>query len=248
MKICNQCGNQLNDTAKFCKQCGTKVEIDNVTIVEEDESVASEAQTESVVHEENRSEPEVAVNESTSESSTNFVDTVGEVTFDYFNFLKETLISPTSVFDQVENQWVLGAVGLTLYAVIAALFSDDPFIGMFFTNIIMQLLIVGVLFLLNNFVLLGDDTYLDVLGKYGGLFNIQIVLLLLMSIFTGERIVFFLSSVFIFSYLNIINLYIFKSQNSKPQKIDRYYQLLISYAILIVASYVIFFLLTETFG
>src|SRR5699024_6218377 len=224
MILCNECGNKLRSTAKFCKNCGTKVDPDNVRIVEgtETDGVEEIDPGEEVV--------ENVTSEQVANSPSIDFDHLLNYFFSYLDFLKETLVKPSSVFKLDNHSWILGTISLVLFSLFIPLPVNQDFWPAAFVNVILQLAIVSLLFTLNKYLLLGKDTYIDVLSKYGGLMNTQVVLSLILRIigldsFLGA----FILLVLLINQLNIFNLYIFNTQPKSKEKLDRYYQILISY-------------------
>ncbi|SHE86762.1 zinc-ribbon domain-containing protein [Atopostipes suicloacalis DSM 15692] len=235
MMICNECGNKLRSTAKFCKNCGTKVDPENVVMVEETEidRVKEIDQGEEVVE-------NISTDETTAASSID-LDRIEHYFFSYLDFLKETLMKPSSVFEFETHSWVFGTISLILFSLFYPFPVDQDFWLAFFVNVILQLAIVSLLFMLNKYFLSGKDTYLEVLSKYGGLMNTQVILSLALRIigldsFLGVLIF----TVTLINQLNIFNLYIFNTQPQSNKKLDRYYQVLISYVALIVVVSIVF--------
>lgn len=246
MIICHKCGSKMNPHAKFCKNCGTKVDPDNVKLVAEDEVDMVDT-----IEESNRNE-ELVVDTSSSEEtpSTSSVDFESIIVyfFNYLNFLKETLIKPSSVFEMDQHSWVFGTVSIVLFSLFSTFLISGDFWSGFFVNIIFQLAFVSLLFMLNKYFLSGEDIYLEVLGKYGGLMNTQIILILMLNLIDSDSfLVLVFLPVFLLNQLNIFNLYIFNIGPKNKEKMDYYYQVLISYVVVIVASFAIFALLADVF-
>lgn len=229
MIVCNECGNELNETAKFCKKCGAKADPENVKAVEKMESAnVEETSVEATTA--------VVAEETSTQGSTLDVDTIETRFFNYLDFLKETIIHPSSVFKQETTNWVFGGISLLIFSIILSYNGYYEFLQVFIRTVISQAAVAGLLFGLNKFLLGGKDTYLDAVGKYGGLMNSQILLLLLVSLLgLDSTLGVFLGLVIIVNQLNIFNLYVMNSQNEVNHKLDKYYQLLISYVPLIFA-------------
>ena len=235
MILCNECGNELNNTAKFCKKCGTKVNQDNVNAVENSGSAVVEnrdVEQKNTVSTDEASEVEI---------STLDVDTIESYFFDYIDFLKETLIHPSSVFKAEPMNWIFGAISLTLFAVVFSFYGYYEFLPVFIKTVVFQATFVGLLFILNKFLLGGSDTFLTALGKYGGLMNSQIILFLVM-VFLGMDSGFgiFVGLIAMANQLNIFNLYVLNSQSKVNHRLDKYYQLLVSYIPLVYMIYYMF--------
>src|SRR5699024_818023 len=123
---------------------------------------------------------------------------------------------------------------LTIDLYILSLHDALPIWPAAFVNVILQLAIVSLLFTLNKYLLLGKDTYIDVLSKYGGLMNTQVVLSLILRIIDFDSsLAIFILFVLVINQLNIFNLYIFNTQSRSKEKLDSYYQVLISYVALL---------------
>ncbi|HLS71452.1 MAG TPA: zinc ribbon domain-containing protein [Chitinophagaceae bacterium] len=242
MILCNECGNKLRSTAKFCKNCGTKVDLENVKIVEETERKITE--------EINQSEEQVVEDTSSKQmsiSSNIDFESIEFYFFSYLDFLKETLMRPSSVFEFDNHSWIFGTVSLILFSLFIPFPANQDFWPAVFVNVILQLAIVSLLFTLNKYLLLGKDTYIDVLSKYGGLMNTQVVLSLILRIigldsFLGA----FILLVLLINQLNIFNLYIFNTQPKSKEKLDRYYQILISYVALLAVVSVVFIIFADS--
>ena len=242
MILCNECGNKLRSTAKFCKNCGTKVDLENVKIVEETERKITE--------EINQSEEQVVEDTSSKQmsiSSNIDFESIEFYFFSYLDFLKETLMRPSSVFEFDNHSWIFGTVSLILFSLFIPFPANQDFWPAVFVNVILQLAIVSLLFMLNKYLLSGKDTYIDVLSKYGGLMNTQVVLSLILRIigldsFLGA----FILLVLLINQLNIFNLYIFNTQPKSKEKLDRYYQILISYVALLAVVSVVFIIFADS--
>src|SRR5699024_5116960 len=89
MILCSECGNKLSSTAKFCKNCGAKVDLENVKIVEETETDGVEEidPGEEVV--------ENVTSEQVANSPSIDFDHLLNYFFSYLDFLKETLVKPS---------------------------------------------------------------------------------------------------------------------------------------------------------
>src|SRR5699024_3639930 len=240
MILCNECGNKLRSTAKFCKNCGTKVDPDNMKMVEETETDGVEEIDSGAEVVENVASEQVA-----NSSSIDF-DHLLNYFFSYLDFLKETLVKPSSVFKLDNHSWILGTISLVLFSLFIPLPVDQDFWPAVFVNVILQLAIVSLLFMLNNYLLSGKDTYLDVLSKYGGVMNSQVVLNLILRIISLDSFLgAFILLVLLINQLNIFNLYIFNTQPKSKEKLDRYYQILISYVALLAVVSVVFIIFAD---
>jgi len=154
---------------------------------------------------------------------------------------------PSSVFEFDNHSWIFGTVSLILFSLFIPFPANQDFWPAVFVNVILQLAIVSLLFTLNKYLLLGKDTYIDVLSKYGGLMNTQVVLSLILRIigldsFLGA----FILLVLLINQLNIFNLYIFNTQPKSKEKLDRYYQILISYVALLAVVSVVFIIFADS--
>ena len=243
MILCNECGNKLRSTAKFCKNCGTKVDPDNVRIVEGTERKITE--------EINQSEEQVVEDTSSKQmsiSSNIDFESIEFYFFSYLDFLKETLMRPSSVFEFDNHSWIFGTVSLILFSLFIPFPANQDFWPAVFVNVILQLAIVSLLFMLNNYLLSGKDTYLEVLSKYGGLMNTQVILSLILRIIDFDSsLAIFILFVLVINQLNIFNLYIFNTQSRSKEKLDSYYQVLISYVALIAVNFAVFALFSDVF-
>lgn len=168
--------------------------------------------------------------------------------FSYLDFLKETLMRPSSVFEFDNHSWIFGTVSLILFSLFIPFPANQDFWPAVFVNVILQLAIVSLLFMLNNYLLSGKDTYLEVLSKYGGLMNTQVILSLILRIIDFDSsLAIFILFVLVINQLNIFNLYIFNTQSRSKEKLDSYYQVLISYVALIAVSFAVFALFSDVF-
>src|SRR5699024_4830099 len=241
MILCNECGNKLRSTAKFCKNCGTKVDPDNVRIVEgtETDGVEEIDPGEEVV--------ENVTSEQVANSPSIDFDHLLNYFFSYLDFLKETLVKPSSVFKLDNHSWILGTISLVLFSLFIPFPADQEFWLDFFVNVILQFAIVSLLFILNKYLLSGKDTYLEALSKYGGLMNTQVILSLILRIIDFDSsLAIFILFVLVINQLNIFNLYIFNTQSRSKEKLDSYYQVLISYVALLAVVSVVFIIFADS--
>lgn len=230
MNYCIDCGNEMKETAKFCPNCGSHSggQTGNQAPVQKanmNESV-EKTQTEQ---------------SKAQQTGTVVIDTaaVQDGFFSYVYFLKDTLIAPTSVF--YKGVWINGLISIILCSILLAFNVQESFFAEFVEVMMVQMAFVGILFILNKFLFKGTDSFLDSLAKYGGLVNTQIVLLvaiLLLGIESGLGALLLVTLGL--NQINILNLYICKSQEGKAGKIDNYYQTILSYiafGILLYISY-----------
>lgn len=242
---CNECGNELKSTAKFCRYCGSKIHIPSKKNIEATNSVVIDNQEDNMTsgvsqtHETTGEAPNQVPNQAPTQGSGQAAVLEGYF-FDYIDFFKETLSQPSIVFKGGHKNWVLGAISLVLYAIILAFNIDE---SLFSTVIIIsfsEIVFVGLLFLLNNYLLGGRDTYQDALVKYGGLVNSQIILaLVLVLIGLDSEMGTFIMVLKLINQLNIFNLYILNSQGNVNHKLDRYYQLIVSYIPFVIMLYMV---------
>lgn len=246
MLICNECKAQLKETAKFCTNCGTKVDytdVEKVAVQDTDQANAVENQ-----------DIESVAGDKTA-AVTNTPGVVEDYLFDYWDFLKESLMTPSAVFRSGKATWINGLISVGLFSIVITLNIHVGIMAYnqtFLTSLlwvgISQAVFVGVLFLINRFLLGGSDDYLAALGKYGGLINTQIILFLLIKLlgmnssFTG-----FLVLVALLNTVNIFNLYVLNSQTNKKGKLDKYYQLILSYIALAFMMYLMIRVLFDIF-
>src|SRR5699024_4756573 len=242
MILCSECGNKLSSTAKFCKNCGAKVDLENVKIVEETETDGVEEidPGEEVV--------ENVTSEQVANSPSIDFDHLLNYFFSYLDFLKETLMRPSSVFEFDNHSWIFGTVSLILFSLFIPFPANQDFLSAVFVNLILQLVFVSLLFMLNNYLLSGKDMYLEVLSIYVGLMNTQVILSLILRIIDFDSsLAIFILFVLVINQLNIFNLYIFNTQSRSKEKLDSYYQVLISYVALIAVSFAVFALFSDVF-
>lgn len=230
MNFCTECGSEMKANAKFCTNCGSKVKVTAGSPLKENKIPETEP-----VH----VRPGDKV--SSQQAGTIVIDSaaVQEQVFSYLYFLKDTLIAPSSVF--LKGTWLNGLISLILFVLIQTVLIPLPFLSSFFQNVITQAAFVGILFVINKYLLGGTDSYLDALKKYGGMVNTQIILLLLVLIIGVQRPMgLFFLFVTILNQINLFNIYIFSSQKKQSSKIDSYYILLFSYVALAAILYVMF--------
>lgn len=241
MILCNECGNKLNSTAKFCKNCGAKVDVENAVMVEE-----TEIDRVKKIDENEEATENISAAEATTTSSID-LDRLEYSFFSYLEFLKETLMKPSSVFEFDNHSWIFGTVSLILFSLFIPFPANQDFWPAVFVNVILQLAIVSLLFMLNNYLLSGKDTYLETLSKYGGLMNTQVVLSLILRIIDFDSsLAIFILFVLVINQLNIFNLYIFNTQSRSKEKLDSYYQVLISYVALLAVVSVVFIIFADS--
>lgn len=207
MNLCGNCQEEVKETAKFCTHCGSPMDPE---LVKEKVTPASTTPVSN----------EGAVTIDTAE--------IQEYFFNYVAFFKDTLIKPSQAFFNVD--WVNGLISVILFVILQTFMSSGGFFDNFVELVVVQAIYVGMLLLLNKFVLLGNDTYLSVLGKYGGLVNSQLLLVLAISLLgMGNILGNILMFLMVLNQLNIFNIYLFKSQTKKLKNLDSYYQVLLSY-------------------
>jgi len=241
MVICNECHAEVKETAKFCTNCGTQMDPAAVEKVE--------PQTSGQVN--------TAKDFNTKSETTNNQPSAMETyLFDYWDFLKESLITPSAVFTSENVTWINGLISLVLFSFAGTLsiYTDslaqsESFFLMFFIFGIAQALYTGTLFVINKFLLGGSDDYLDTLGKYGGLINAQTILYLLISLFgIDSSLSGFLVLVLSINTMNIFNMYVLKSQTANKGKLDKYYQFIVSYIALGIMTFLIISIFANTIG
>lgn len=216
MMTCNECGNELRETAKFCVNCGA-------TIAQTADISSNEHASEGISYVSADEEAGSNLGELSLEDAEHYL-------FDYLDFIKENLLSPSSIFSQKNEVWIFGLVNLILYSVVLAMNTYGAFFTMFIQMLALQAAFVGVLFVVNKFLIKGTDSYLDALGKYGGMVSGQIILFLLIWFFgVDSGFGSFLIMIASIYQLLIFNVYIFESQTDEKRKVDNYYQLILSY-------------------
>lgn len=245
MIICNECGAQLKEAAKFCTNCGTKV--DPLTVEKVESQEAGEV---SAVENPNI----VSASVEKSEAVTSSPSAIENYLFDYWDFLKESLITPSAIFTSSKGTWINGLISVVLLSIaitmnihVGYIAYTESFFSILLVNGIVQAIIVGVFFVINRFVLGGNDDYPDALGKYGGLINTQIILFLLIRLLgIGSSFSGFLVLIILLNTVNIFNTYVLKSQTNKKGKLDNYYQFIVSYIALAVLIFLIMRLFAGT--
>lgn len=218
MKYCTECGNELRDSAKFCVSCGTKVElmdrVENTFVNVVEEEGASSA----------------VVEETGSILGGLSLDDAEHYLLEYLGFMKDVLLSPSSIFSKENEIWIFGLVNLVLYSIVLALNTYGKFFTSFFEMFVLQAAFVAVLFTVNKFIVKGTDSIFDALGKYGGLASGQIILFFLIWLLgVDSDFGSLLSLIASINQLLIFNMYIFESQTNEEGRVDNYYQLILSY-------------------
>lgn len=232
MKKCMECHTKLKSTAKFCTNCGTKV--DPIT------------PTEIKSNEENLGKDEIVsediVSADTTATSPRESDVLQSYFYSYGEFLKETLIKPSAVFISKEATLMNGLISLGLYSLVLTLNTETEYFMNFIRFVVFQAIIIGILYLVNKFLIGGADEFLAVIVEYGGLINSQILLFLFIWLFgIASRVGIILFFLGLFNQVNIIYLYILQHQgrNNQP-KVDKFYQLVIAYIPLYFVIYQMF--------
>lgn len=224
MKVCPNCNAQLNETAKFCTECGSKTD---TAVSTHSPNVVSAVPSEQPQG--NTSSMSAAIDTKALESSF----------FDYLDFLKDTVIAPTSVFKQIS--WINGLISMFLFTIVQSIVAEGSLFENILPNILLQVIVVGVLFALNKFIFHTADSVFNVVTEYGGLLNTQTILFILVGIFgIDEGVGLLLVFIAGLNQMNIYNIYLFNSQSKGSRKVDGYYQIIISYIALSILLYVAF--------
>lgn len=220
MKKCMECHTELKSTAKFCTNCGTKVE---PTATTEIKSSAESLENDEITSAETVFENAAATSHTES-------DAIQSYFYSYGEFFKETLLKPSAVFISKEATLMNGLISLGLYSLVLTLNTETEYFMNFIRFVVFQAIIIGILYLVNEFLVGGVDDFLEVVVEYGGLINSQILLFLFIWLFGIDSrvgiILFFLA---LLNQMNILYLYILQHQemNSQP-KLDKFYQLVIA--------------------
>lgn len=238
MKFCTECGHELKDTAQFCPNCGAAVAGNENN--PEGTPVNEEAQPTQ------QREPEAQRNASVN------TDQLQAQALGYGTYFKETLKNPTLGFTKPD--WTFSLIHIGIYILLYALWDNrvaagefGDYFGHIIVNIIMVAIILGVLFALNRTVLRGKDTFQNTTASFAGMHSLQIILLAVASLLGPEN---FLGGIIFWVFLmhtsNIFNLYLFKNAKDRGG-LDGYYQVLLAYVALIIAVFVLFFLILAAF-
>ncbi|WP_028273436.1 zinc ribbon domain-containing protein [Atopococcus tabaci] len=235
MNYCTDCGSQLKESAKFCKECGAET---NVEIVASSVEVTAVEQTHKTA---DRQQASAQAKPSAAEESF----------FNFLEFFKQAVIHPTSVFSQMD--WINGIISLAVFTLIQATVLKEvsayslsqgiihaplPFLPTWIQNMLLQAVIVGLLFVVNKLVFRAPVSIKNVVTEYGGMMAVQSALLILAAVFglvseAGKGIVMIVAML---NQLNIITMYLFANRERGTRKLDGYYQIILSYFALTVLT------------
>ena len=178
----------------------------------------------------------------------------------YGNFFKETLIKPSSVFSLDSNTWVFGLVNLIILAMLNAWMYNDEFFKKFLLEAVYIGGILGALFLVNQFLIKRQVSFLDIIKDFGGLMSLQLILMLVIKLITPDITTFdymdpmsgvsgfgffiFISFIGVLHILLAINYYVLRGLKNSQMKLNPYYQLVIANIIYFAVDYVIGMLIT----
>lgn len=230
---CNECSATLNDNAKFCKECGAKVE--NSTVISSDDNLVESIAPQSGAEKINHDPQNTATQANTNTISLDF-ELVKNLLIGYGQFLKETFMNPSSLFGT--DSWIYGIVSLLIFTGIQSYLVNYDYFTNFFQFLIIQSIVVGVLLIINKFLLNTSDNFYNVVTEYGGLINTQSLLFILAAVVgLDEGIGAFIMFIAFLNQINIFNYYLFKNQTKGSTKIDGYYQIIIAYIALAILMY-----------
>ena len=237
---CTNCEAQLNAGVKFCRNCGQPV----------DSATVQNAPQTPVQNTESNEEDVVTID----------TDEIAQYFVGYGNFFKETLIKPSSVFSLDSNTWVFGLVNLIILAMLNAWMYNDEFFKNFLLEAVYIGGILGALFLVNQFLIKRQVSFLDIIKDFGGLMSLQLILMLVLKLlapeFTVDSVLGLLSpgsglGFFIFltvvaglHILLAVNYYVLRGLKNSQMKLNPYYQLVIANIIYFAVNYVIGMLIT----
>ncbi|WP_423188961.1 hypothetical protein ACO1PF_10255 [Alkalibacterium sp. f15] len=231
MNKCKTCSANLNDNAKFCKECGAKVDNLHLTFNSTGDSETIRPQ---VTQETNNAESTLVTKQSNTISLD--VDLVKTYISDYGRFLKETLLRPASVFKT--TSWINGLISIIIFATVQMTVVNYDHFATLFKFLIFQAIVVGVLLVINKGLLNTSSTIADVVTEYGGLMNTQSIIFILAGLIgLNEGIGIFVMFVALLNQLNIYNYYLFNNQTKGTKKLDGYYQIVIAYIVLAILVY-----------
>lgn len=234
MKTCLTCQATLNDKAKFCKECGSKV---NETDRGNNEVESTGIDQSSISQEAGNAYTSVASKQ--EKTITIDADLLKSHATDYWQYLKQSLLHPYSLFKS--TSWINGLISLVIFALIQMILINDDYIYSLFYFVIFQAITVGLLMIINRGVLNRSGTIYEVLTEYGGLMNTQSILFILAGIIgIYETVGAFIMFIALLNQFNIYNYYLFNNQIKGKSKIDGYYQILIAYIALSILAYYIF--------
>ncbi|WP_225743761.1 zinc ribbon domain-containing protein [Marinilactibacillus sp. Marseille-P9653] len=248
MKKCNDCGQMMNEDAKFCTNCGVAfnavetTEHVQVTNTVTPENTNSTEQTES-----NTSEAFQAVQSNITEA----VKSVeySKIAQGYWSYLMMTLKKPSTSFAVTDRtngwiQFILLAVlnSLVFVSILASIPGSETGFGIFFRLFFVQLFIsiaeIGILFVFKNLVQKVNAPFNVVASQYGGLQSLNIVLLSIILVSSLISPIAMISIILIGSILigivNIIafNMYLLNGQNNS--KLDNFYVTVLANAVVLI--------------
>lgn len=235
MKFCTECGHELKDTAQFCPNCGASVSKDT-------NDVEQSGNTENSQNTNSQANGVPSVN----------TEQLQAQALGYGTYFKETLKNPTLGFTKPD--WTFSLIQIGIYILLYALWDnrlEGGEFGDYFVHIIINLVMVavvlGVLFALSRTVLRGMDSFQETTSSFAGMHSLQIILLALAALLGPENLLgVIIFWVFIMQTSNIFNLYLFKNAKDRGG-LDGYYQVLLAYVALVVAVFVLVFLILAAF-
>lgn len=242
---CVNCEHELSAESKFCPQCGTQQPEAQDTAEAVDLSPRSEENTPTINQvTEEKTIPYGPTDESEKDYVKEFKDSetvqhVKEYSVNYLNYFIKTLKRPTS-----GDNFVLGTISLVLFTLVFAYVLPGDFWETIFSSILYTGLTIGIAFGLGQVGINKKSSIQEVVANYGSLFSLQIILLLGASLVASRaesiEAITFMITLIILHGSSIFLVYIFRQSDSSG-KIDRYYQVLLSFvAFVLINAYVLF--------
>lgn len=235
---CPNCGNE--NSGKFCVKCGTPLEA-TATIVQENQTSTSANKNITI--------------QIDAEQLNKHMESVKEVSLNYFNYFLNAVKYPFQQASQVQKQhWINGLITIVLYGFFIGLFTYillgdlRKFVDASFIKIVIQPMIAYVLFLslIVLYIFIGMKMmklnwhYLDVYAKFGTLLVPFVALFIIATVLVLLNIK-VLSSILLSlglitaSFLVPVKVLLINN-NEDTTGLDRFYVTIIIYILIIITT------------
>lgn len=233
MKRCVNCGEWVDEHVNFCPYCGELLADLNQDMARFDTDQSTNESVDSNPTSETSNSVPTKWNQ-VKKNVTNAID--GELILSYLagygQFFIRTVANPMRSFD--ENYFVDGLINLVVFIILLVFASSKGF----WLNLLAALLFIIVLYGITRLILNNSKPLPEVASILGAELSLSILLLLVVSLFGSHGVVGpYLWIIFGASFIVALTLYIFEMRTESF--INRYYQILFAYALLLLTLYLL---------